>query len=302
MKLKFLVSFFTLYLACFLLSCESTKDNDEAKSKKENSLLDLFYGMEYDSLKNTYVDSILDVIPGLNHYEFDKVWFQNDEEYPISFNSQIGIYIDTIIPEKIWKNLEPIINKGLAEHISYDFNLDSLFNNEIYSLSSNPIQFARKWEDLMEKFSETCKPTLDKALYHKITPLRVCGVVHKIAESDEWATYIVEFSFDYHSGCGCPSYADYYTFRKIDGHLITKDEIIEKQNKSKLGESLATKFSIEATNRRRMQVDLPENVLFDEMTGAAYLKDGLLIYFHPYVVGFGAEGQYNLIINNIDLK
>ena len=297
-------SFFIIYLILLstLFSCELARANDDTKSKKGDLLLDLFYGMEYDSLSNTYVDSVLDVIPGLNHYEFGKVWFQDDEEYPISFNSQMGIYIDSIIPEKIWKNLEPIINKGLAEHISYDFNLDSIFRNDIYRPSSNPIHFAMKWEDLMERFSKKYQPILEKELYPKITPLRVCAVIHKIDESDDWSTYIVEFSYDYHSSSGCPSYADYYSFRKRDGHLITKDEIIEKQNKNKLGKSLATKFSIEASNRRAMQFELPEKVLFDEMTGAAFLKDGLLIYFHPYVVGGGAEGQYNLIINNIDQK
>lgn len=32
----------------------------------------------------------------------------------------------------------------------------------------------------------------------------------------------------------------------------------------------------------------------------AYVNDGILIYYQPYVAGCGAEGQYNIIIKNSD--
>ena len=45
------------------------------------------------------------------------------------------------------------------------------------------------------------------------------------------------------------------------------------------------------------------------MSGCALLKEGLIIYFHPYTIGQGAEGQFIAIIpynilnaNNIRFK
>ena len=42
--------------------------------------------------------------------------------------------------------------------------------------------------------------------------------------------------------------------------------------------------------------------LISERDGIALLDEGVLIYFHPYKIGIGAEGQYNLIIPVRDEK
>ncbi len=36
--------------------------------------------------------------------------------------------------------------------------------------------------------------------------------------------------------------------------------------------------------------------LIERADGAAFVGGGILFYFHPYNIGCGAEGQYNIVI------
>ena len=38
------------------------------------------------------------------------------------------------------------------------------------------------------------------------------------------------------------------------------------------------------------------------MNGRAMIREGLVIYYHPYEIGCGAEGQYNAVIPYSALK
>ena len=290
-----------LLLSSILLFTFGCTENKNNALDDQPILLDLFYGMEFDAENGVYVDSVLDNIPGLKHFEFDKIWFYNGgDDYNVSWHAQLGMYIDSIIPQNIWQNLQPIVDKNFVEHISYNAPFDCIYANEIGEVVQTPIDYAKKWGNLMEKFSETMKPALDDSVYHRISPLRVCGVIHKVYENHDWATYLVEFSFDYHGSNGCPSYADYISFNKKDGHRLTEDELLQLYDKSKLSEALAKEF-----NKAKEENDMAptgDNTLMNMMSGFALIDKGVLIYFQPYVAGSGAEGQYNIIINEADLK
>ena len=284
-----------------LQSCESAKANEE----NEDLLLDLYYGMEYDSLRNTYVDSVLDVIPGIYHHEIDRVWYLSYSDVNnVSFHTRFGIYIDSVIPPIIWKNLQPILNENFAEHISYDVRFDSIYAKEIAQSVGSTTDYIKKWSNLMDKFSEDMKPLKADSVYNEILHLRTCGVVHKIFEDENWETYLVEFTFSYHGGCGCASYADYISFNKHDGHQLTEAEVLAKYDKLTLDSAVDNKLSKEKINRGYDPNGGPNEYtkqLFGA-SGMAYVKDGILIYYQPYVAGSGAEGQYNLIIPDADLK
>lgn len=292
---------FLSFILIFAYGC-----SDKGRTIKHKSiLLDLFYGMEFDKIKSVYVDSVLDTIPGLKHFEFEKKWYYTGcNDYNVSCHTYLGIYIDSIIPGNIWQNLQPVINKNFAEHISYDAPFDSIYANEIAEFVPTPMDYAKKWENLMDKFSETMKPTMIDSVYQEITHLRVCGVVHKIFEDNDWETYIIEFSFSYHGGCGCPSYADYITFNRHDGHQLTENEILSKYDKVKLETQLETGLGNAKIENGFDPIGGP-NEYTDNLFGAsgiALIDNGVLIYFQPYVAGCGAEGQYNIIINNSELK
>lgn len=288
-------------------SCSLSAKTDEANNNNgpRDIPLGLFYGMEFDEDKGVYIDSLFDTIPEVRHYEFDKKWYYSgDETYNISFHAQLGIYIDSIIPEPIWTNLQPIINKNFAEHISYDAPFDSIYINKIAELVETPADYAKKWGNLMDKFSESMKPTMAETVYQDITPLRVCGVIHKVFDDKDWETYLVEFSFNYHGGCGCPSYADYITFNKYDGHQLTENEILAKYDEIKLRNQLENEFANAKIKNGYEPIGGPNEYtgnLFGA-SGLAYIKNGILIYFQPYVAGCGAEGQYNIILSNPPLK
>lgn len=278
-------------LILFAFSC-----SDKNKTVDANPVLfDLFYGMEFDEENGVYVDSVLDTVPGLKHFEFDKKWYYTGgDDYNISWHAYLGIYIDSIIPQNIWQNLQPIINKDFAELTSYDKAFDSIFRNEIAEMAQSPIEYAKKWNDLMNKFTNIMRPILPDYDYHEIMPFRVCGVIHKVFEDNEWATYLVEFSVDNHGGCGCPSYADYITFNKKDGHRLSKEEFFQLYDKSELSAALINEFNKE--KERKGYSATGDNTLISEMSGFALVDKGILIYFQPYVVGCGGEGQYNIIL------
>lgn len=299
--------FFIFITVAVSTSCFASKNATGSKNgnKTRNIPLDLFYGMTFDKERGAYVDSVLDSIQGLNHYEYDKVWFQNNgDDYNFWYHAQLGLYIDSVIPHKIWANLQPILNENFTEHISYDMPFDSLYRNDIWETVDTPLSYAEKWENLMNKFTETMKPKLEVSKYEEILPLRACGVVHKVFENENWATYLVEFSFWYHGGCGCPSYADYISFNKKDGHQLTETEILADYDKNLMEDQLYKELA-KAKIARGQNPDGGASMHTKKLLGAsgiAYIEDGILIYFQPYVAGCGAEGQYNIILESKNIK
>lgn len=289
-----------LFLSFILILAYGCSDKGRTINDKP-ILLDLFYGMEFDEGNGVYVDSVLDTIPGLKHFEFEKKWYYTGgDDYNISWQSYLGLYIDSIIPHNIWQNLQPIINKDLVELISYDEAFDSICGNEIAEMVQTPLEYAKKWDDLMNKFTEIMRPVLPDTAYKEIIPFRVCGVIHKVFEDNDWVTYLVEFSVDNHGGNGCPSYADYITFSKNDGHRLSAEELFQQYDKSQLSYALIKEFNKE--KEQKGYAPTGDRTLMDEMSGFALVNDGVLIYFQPYVAGCGAEGQYNIIINENELR
>ncbi len=41
-----------------------------------------------------------------------------------------------------------------------------------------------------------------------------------------------------------------------------------------------------------------ESELLDKANGIAKINEGMILYFHPYNIGCGAEGQYNLVLHD----
>ena len=81
--------------------------------------------------------------------------------------------------------------------------------------------FLDGWEFLFNKVSRLNGYGPKYANFPMIIGSRGCAVCHKIYEDSIWVTYIIEMSVDYHSSCGCPSSADYYTINKQSGKILT---------------------------------------------------------------------------------
>lgn len=259
------------------------------------SLLDLFYGMDCTD-GGVYYDEVLDTIKGLLHKEFLAEW-RNVEEN-ICFNMSIGLYLDCEFSSLAAKRIMlEKVDSALTAGMYYD-----LPENERSSLKSQKIiipdsipQFLDLWEKNFNHWTDVnngSSPSID----FKIPDSRGCVVCHRIYEDSRWVTYILETSVSYHGSNGCPSSADYVTIDKSNGHILSKNDILSDVCIQEIYRMLpieyfkaakAIGFTPSATS--------DGEALFRQSDGVALINEGLLIYFYPYTIGCGAEGQYNII-------
>lgn len=109
------------------------------------------------------------------------------------------------------------------------------------------------------------------------------------------------------SSCGNTGETSFYTISSYSGNVLTTKDIIHNKDKAKLETLLKRKLAWEIYQRGRN--DKQDISFIDNIDGIALIKEGLLVYFHSYNIGCGAEGQYNIVLpyrqlkeNNIILK
>ena len=108
----------------------------------------------------------------------------------------------------------------------------------------------------------------------------------------------MESSVDYHGSNGCPSEADYLTYEISSGDPLSIQEVLALYPVSNLMQKLRDAYVAAAKERNFEPSDsMTGEKLLQEADGAAIINEGLLIYYKPYKIGCGAEGQYNLVIN-----
>lgn len=267
---------------------------DNQTTATTTSFLDLFYGMEKDST-GKYFDPLLDTIPGLIHKECKSIWYSPMDS--VRFEMSMGLYIDKsypsdIVKDTVFSKLNAVIPTGFSYDI--DEKQDSLLK-----IGVNPAQsadaFIRGWEQIFKKASSLNGYNSNFSNYPMIIGSRGCAVCHKIYEDSIWATYIVEMSMDYHGSNGCPSSADYYTVNKSTGKILSIKEFMA-QRQSTIERQIRKEYVKTATSKGFNPSDYTAEELIGKANGIAKLNKGILLYFHPYNIGCGAEGQYNLII------
>lgn len=264
--------------------------------KSSTSLLDLMYGMERDSTGKYLDDARLDTIPGLIHKEYRSIWCHHADS--VRFEMSMGLYIDESYPTVVVRNvLFGKLNAVIPDGFSYDIDeiQDSLLKRGVGSAQSAR-DFLRDWEKLFNRVSALNGYNSNFSHYAMMVGSRGCAVCHKIYEDPIWATYIIEMSVDYHSSCGCPSHADYYTINKSTGNIFNLRDLLSRHNSAEIERLLLNEFDIETNANGRPTCGLTGKELINRVNGIAILSEGILFYYHPYNIGCGAEGQYNLII------
>ena len=280
-----------------LVSCKQ-----QSTGYQYDLLLDLMYGMEITPGGRSYElrDSLLESIPLIEKRECVDVWYHNYDNWYCQ--ASLGMYYDKEYPT-------PEIKRRVSEAV------DTLLINEIgyyfYHIAEDSVKLMREFfsqsdEHDMFQFGEwlfnAITPTLknDKPVeeYWKMYANRICMVTHKVFENDSLVTYIVESSIDYNGSCGCPSSASYYTYRKFDGYLFTTADLTVDYSGNQLEDALGQVYDdlMKSRGYESTHKVLSNNVLSTRMDGCAIIEEGLLVYYHPYNIGVGAEGQYNLII------
>lgn len=266
------------------------------RRKHSTSLLELMYGMEQDSTGAYLPDARLDTISGMIHEEFKSIWCHHADS--IKFEMSMGLYIDENYPTVVVRNvLFDKLNAVLPEGFSYDVNKtqDSLLKGGVRS-AQTAREFIHDWKNLFNRASALNGYTPRFSIYPMIVGSRGCAVCHKIYEDSIWATYIIVMSVDYHSSCGCPSWADYYTINKSTGKIFNLSNLLAHHKSSEIERCLLNEFDIETNAIGSSTGSLTGRELINRANGIAKLNEGILFYYHPYNIGCGAEGQYNLII------
>jgi len=260
---------------------------------KDYSFLDLFYGMKKDSV-GRYFDTTLDTISDLTHNEYSSIWYKPSDS--VRFEMSMGIYLDNDYPtDVVKKEMLNKLNKVIPDGFLYDIDdLQGALLKKGVSAIQSINSFVDGWGKLFNRVTELNGYGSEFAHYPMTIGSRGCAVCHKIYEDSIWATYIIEMSVDYHSSCGCPSSADYYTINKDSGYILTIKDYIVRHNNTELMDLIQREYQVSA-KAKGFEPSSGEE-LIKKADGIALLNEGILIYFYPYNIGFGAEGQYNLII------
>ncbi len=282
------------YLSLFIISILSLSScRIETNELSRPNYLDLFYGMERGSdLNYTFRDSILDNTSGLVGRNIYDTIYNNEDNSKTRIS--LGIYIDERFPNsKIQSRIEEAIDTAI-------YNELSIWGNEFAVSLSNSITYPYKgandmfveWNKRFDRLVSTMQNQRPSNEYKELaSEARVAAVAHKIYEDSDWVTYIVETSVDYYGSCGCPCSADYFSVNKRNGDILTLDDILKQYDSSNIGDLLIAEYQKESGQSGYTPTELLKRV-----DGVAYTTFGLLFYFHPYNIGSGAEGQYNLII------
>lgn len=267
------------------------------KDDAHTNFLGLFYGMEKNS-DGEFVDPVLDIIPEITHKEFASIWYKPIDS--VRFEMTLGIYLDNRYPsdavrETVFKKLNSIIPDGFSYDI--DNKQESILKSGVETTQSVK-SFLDGWGNLFNKVSRLNGYGPKYANYPMIVGSRGCAVSHKIYEDSIWATYIIEMSVDYHSSCGCPSSADYYTINKQSGEIFNLSKFLTQSNRSDITTLIRREYENEAKAKGFTPSNFTGRELLDKANGIAKINEGMILYFHPYNIGGGAEGQYNLVLHD----
>lgn len=275
---------------------KKVKSRTAIVKKQPATLLDLFYGMHSEDFEN-YYDSELDKIPGLIHRELKEQWEEKYNGKP--FDLMLGFYIDSVFPSKaIQKAVFERLDSLVVTAFEYDASPE-LIKANVYNTAdqANTLSYIERWKEILENMTKERHPNpSDLNDMEKITSSRGCTVCHKVYEDDKWVTYIMEESYFYHGGIGCPSWADYVTFNKETAEPLTVADVVNSRNRKNITRALGRQYNKARRKNGFPAVPYRGKELIELADGVALVNEGILFYYYPYTAGCAAEGQYNLII------
>ncbi len=102
------------------------------------------------------------------------------------------------------------------------------------------------------------------------------------------------------ASCGNNGTTSFYTINSTNGKVLTLRDIVSPKDKAKIEPLLRRKLAW--CRYKRGNYYMQDISFIDNISGVALVKEGLLVYFLPYTIGCGAEGQYNVILPYKQLK
>lgn len=118
-------------------------------------------------------------------------------------------------------------------------------------------------------------------------------------ETPLYCTFYVATWYDWLS-CGDNTRESYISVNKTTGKVAQLEDLIKSESLPKLEKLL---FKYLKNYNGELWVDCRTNIkdikpsdILNDRNGCALIKEGLVIYYYPYNIGSGAEGQFNAII------
>lgn len=118
-------------------------------------------------------------------------------------------------------------------------------------------------------------------------------IITDVWQNGNYYTMCVHDWYDMMSN-GCPYTTSFYTINASTGKEVSLNDIVSIKDNKRLEKLLKGKLAW--MRKQRCDFPLQKIDFLEECTGVALVKEGLLIYFHPYTIGVGSEGQYNVVI------
>ncbi|MBR5684763.1 MAG: DUF3298 domain-containing protein [Muribaculaceae bacterium] len=272
---------------------------DDSASKTP---IDLFLGMDYDDdYSYTGSESLLYRFPGLIMQEKDATWYVSDDDFDIKFRCSLGLYIDKEYPsEAVFRELEAAIDSALVFGLEPYGGMDDqpAFRLRSASTPQNAKQILEFGSQVFDMYTKQMSAKKPVSAYEQVPEARWCLVVHKLYDEGDQATYLFEISYDINGSNGCPSQAHFITFDKKTGEILQPDEIINKYGAEYLKSQLWDAY-MKVRAEREYGDDVTAvspDELISEVSGCAIINEGIMFYYLPYIIGCGAEGEYNLVI------
>ncbi len=240
---------------------------------------------------------------GVLSQELEATWYKDGYDEPARYRCMLGLYVDKDFPsEAVFKQVEFGIDTLLTQSFYYNDELENLKKDLALRKGYAPRSsqdILNRAKQIFDQFTQKNSQLKSDSATLNLPEARVCIVAHKIYDQGDWVSYIMEFSFDYNGSNGCPSWADYFTVNKKTDQRITTADLVKKYGLQRLSKSVRDAY-VKAKQERNVDLDvynLTGQELMDCADGCAVVNEGLMFYYHPYSVGCGAEGAYNLILD-----
>lgn len=271
--------------------------------------LDLYLGMERDTFARfTQTDSILDKLLNLSKMEKKALGFVN--EYKYFAYASLGLYIDTIFPTDTIRysvlNFVDSLMIGSLNYIKgvYDHNVAPKYSQKINEDKISVKGFKNYWGDMFDIAFNNNENRVPDSTYTELSGIRHCTTAHRIYENDTIITYAFINCWDYNGSLGYKKSANYITFDKRNATVLQIEDICQRYGENKIEQAIEQSYKktteqlgLEPKFTGTQLLGILESEKAHNECGIAQIEDYILIYYQPYTIGCGAEGQYNLILN-----
>lgn len=242
------------------------------------------FGNKDNSVRTPYIPALYSA----KRYSYCKNDSCHSGYYVIGLKCPNNLFVKRWVSTRIWKKMKET-------------------NKKIRKLSIGSSNISNKY--IVDYYLEKWKDDYDKYVNHQL----ICEHLGDAkSPTEQYGLFIIDvwkhkcfYTMCIHSwydmaSCGDNSETSFYTINPTKGKILTLKDIVSAKDKEKLEVLLRQKLAW--LKYKRGCPELQDISFLDNINGIALIKEGLLIYFYPDNIGYGYEGQYNVVLPYKQLK